>query len=199
MKPKLMALACVVVAFATINMLRTRAASPHPGVILPASAGSFRLISSEMTAAGELVGTYRDGAATILLDVRPQSGGTLHNGAQCMLVEGEHPVKEDDRTIRTADATASFDVALFRSDPGMKLVASTECYAEGCAENPLTFWHGSASQPIIGLTNSFDVVPVSILIDGDRGDGEAALIRKFEAFAAGLRLDGFEPHAARGS
>jgi hypothetical protein len=200
MKPKLVALTFVIVAFATLKALRIHASPEHRNVsLLPLSIGSFRLMSSEMTRAGELVGTYRDGAATILLDVRPQTSGTLHNGAQCMLVVGEHPMKEDDREIRTADGTASFDIALFRSDAGIKLVASTECYAEGCAENPMMgFWHRSGGQPLVRLTNSLSVVPVSILIDGS-GDDEGELVRKFEAFAAGLHLDDFRSYAAQAS
>ena len=197
MKPKLIALAFVIVAFATLNALRSRASARHPdAALLPAWIGSFRLMSNETTSAGELVGTYRDGAATILLDVRPHTSGTLHNGAQCMLVQGEHPVKEDDRAIRTGDGTATFDLALFRSIAGIKLVASTECYAEGCAENPVTLWHASSSQPLVRLTNSLSVVPLSILIDGDN---ETELIRKFEGFAAGLRLGGFRAYAAQAS
>jgi len=199
MKPKLAALAFVIVAFATLHALRGRASQQPQGVVLPPSVGSFRLISSELTTAGELVGTYRDGAATILLDVRPQTSGTLHNGARCMLVVGEHPIKEDDRMIHTADGTASFDIALFRSDAGIKLVASTECYAEGCAENPATFWHASTNRPLVRLTDSLSVVPLSILIDGFGGASEAELIRKFEAFAAGLRLGGFQSYATRAS
>ena len=72
MKSKLVALTFVIVAFGTFHALRGHASRGHPNVsLLPLSIGSFRLMSSEMTRAGELVGTYRDGAATILLDVRP--------------------------------------------------------------------------------------------------------------------------------
>ena len=52
--------------------MHTHAAGEHHyASILPASVGSFRLMSHENTDSGEVVGTYSDGATTILLDVRP--------------------------------------------------------------------------------------------------------------------------------
>lgn len=208
MRLKLLALAIVVLAFAGLDAMHKRTPVAHPGYafssLLPVSIGAFHLLSRENTDAGEVVGTYSDGSSTVLLDVRPDSREFPHNGAECFLITGERPLKEDAEVIRTARGTAVFDIALFGSGADAKLVASTECYADKCAENPLTsFWHAPANQPLIGLARPAFMVPVAILIDrhDQTGKGSEAagpdLIHYFEMFAAGLDLRRFEVIASK--
>jgi hypothetical protein len=209
MRLKLLAFAMVILAFAGLNAIRLHVPVEHhykSSSLLPAAIGTFHLLSHRNTDAGEVVGTYSDGSTTILLDVRPDSREFPHNGAQCFLLAGERPLKEEAQVVRIARGTAVFDIALFGSGADTKLVASTECYADKCAENPLTgFWHAPDSQPVVRIARPTYMVPVAILIDGHAQTGEGAeatgpdLIHYFEEFAAQLDLGRFEALAARSS
>jgi len=201
MRLKLLAFAAAILMFAGLNAMRTHASVEHhyePSALLPPSIATFRLLSHQQTDAGEVVGTYSDGSVTILLDVRPDTREIPHNGAKCLLITGEQPLKEDARPVRTARSTAVFDVALFGSGAGAKLVAATECYADKCAENPVTnFWHAPQDQPLVGLARPTSMVPVAILIDRSKANPGAVtdgsdLIRNFEKFVAGLDLTRYQ-------
>jgi hypothetical protein len=209
MRLKLLALTIVILAFAGLDTIRPHASVEHhytSASLLPAAIGSFHLQGIQNTDAGEVVGTYSDGSTTILLDVRPDSREFPHNGAQCFLIAGERPLREDARVVRIAHGTAVFDIALFGSGADTKLVASTECYADKCAENPLAgFWHAPENQPLVGIASPAYMVPVAILIDRQEQtikgpDGTSPdLVQSFENFAAGLDLGRFEALAARPS
>jgi hypothetical protein len=113
----------------------------------------------------------------------------IHNGIKCYVMKGERLLWEQQRSLNTAGGVpVVFDVALLDSGEGLRLVASTECSADGCAERRLStdhfmvlFWQPASRRA---------VVPVSVMLSGaaDNAAARARMLARLEAVAAQLDL-----------
>ncbi|HET8552120.1 MAG TPA: hypothetical protein VFM97_06575 [Gammaproteobacteria bacterium] len=114
---------------------------------------------------GALFAAGVHGAAPVILDFfRGYPHG--HNGIGCFLNHGETLISEQLRRIETANESALFDVALLRTENQLRLVAATECAADGCAERAVLTWKALWQQGLRALTRSAPdgVVPAAIIL-----------------------------------
>jgi len=197
MNLKLFAFAVLVVSGTAVSGMQQRSWSRQPSaeagavVLLPDSIGERRIVkrwnNPQRSGAIEEGAVYAAGSDTsVQLDFFRNSG-SAHNGVGCYLLEGESLAWERTQTLRMADASAEFDVALLSSNEGLRLVAATECGPLGCTE------HGLWGAAVIGSELRWQgyskveqsVVPVSIMLasplDGeDPAAVEARLMSKLE-------------------
>lgn len=120
-----------------------------------------------------------------------------HNGIACYMGQGEHLRSEQLVNLRTANgAEVVFDLAVLTDGERLRLVAATECTADGCTEERLTH---SAKSPPFGIAVSFKdaqpvrpVIPLSVMVQSADGepDGDAVSGRlDAELRDAVLKLD----------
>lgn len=123
-----------------------------------------------------------------------------HNGAYCYLMQGETLQSDSLRTVKLSTGNAIFDIVTLRTNNHLRLVAATECFAQGCSEKRstsidmpwLTTWHLKA----LASTASPAVVPFSIVIEHADAEGqvgptitEAQLLDELLRTAAKLDLE----------
>jgi hypothetical protein len=167
--------------------------------LLPPALGEFHAVTRWQREASpikplEVGASYRDiEGAEARLDFR--LGARLpHNGVACWLVRGYPLLGEHQRRVRMGNRDPIFHTAFFRDSEGVTLVANTECYADGCAEDPIPESPRFQQQ---SLVNPEPVVPISIevrehAIPASLGASpevlEVRLLDDFTRFAAGIDL-----------
>lgn len=179
MNAKLAALALGVLVFGGLH----RATVPHSTSanqaetvdsfnLLPATIGSATIVrqwnnrqSPQVVEQGALYASNDPTDTPVQMDFfkgRP----TTHNGMICYLFQGEVLLWQHLETIPTAGNPAIFDVGLTRADQQLRLIAATECTAQGCAEQPVPvsdyFWTQWSWKNLTQTRNP--VVPMSIVL-----------------------------------
>jgi len=177
------------------------------GALLPAEVGPYRIASRWRNdpqgwepEEGALY-SRGEGADPVQLDLR-LNPARPHNGVGCYLVSGEMLTSERLRTVRTADTVAAFDVALTSDGDGIRLVAATECFEQGCTETRLFGW--GVVMPQLTLKSLLvpaitrparPLVAVSIMMNRKIANSnmriaQAELFAQFADFASVLNLAG---------
>ena len=182
------------------------------GALLPAEVGPYRIESrwrndphgwepeeGALYSRGEV-------ADPVQLDLR-LNPTRQHNGVGCYLVRGETLTSERLRTVRTADAVAAFDVAFTSDGDGIRLVAATECFVQGCTETRLFGW--GIVMPQLTLKSLLvpavtrparPLVAVSIMLNrkianSNLRTAQSELFAQFAGFASALNLAGVREFA----
>jgi len=116
-----------------------------------------------------------------------------HDSIYCQLVKGENISWRAVKRLKTADSTATFDVALIKHDDGVELLASTNCWSKGCDPAPegTRGFFAPPIRPISWITGSAIPVPLTVSIEADhvRDQQQApeALIARLQSFVGGLQ------------
>lgn len=92
-----------------------------------------------------------------------------HHGIVCYVTRGETLLTENLRSVSTSEGPAVFDVAFLQASGELRLVATTECTAKGCAEelvSPPSLIEQFAAWFRVTATPSRtpNVVPISIVL-----------------------------------
>ena len=208
MKSKLVAMAALIIIAATSEyLLLKRRFRPYSDTIatrfaaelLPPAIGSFRSAQRWRNPLGghrsEIGATYRDAdGAEANLDIK-LGEWEPHNGVNCWLVRGDPMLGQRLSTVETANANALFDLALFRDDAGITLMASTECYSDGCRESLIPASNAGGLRLPPFREPAAAPVAVSIVVrepndlpEKSSPSREDRLLRTFTRFAAQLDL-----------
>jgi hypothetical protein len=184
------------------------------GALLPAEVGPYRIASRWRNdphgwepEEGALYSRGK-GADPVQLDLR-LNPARQHNGVGCYLVSGEMLTSERLRAVRTADTVAAFDVAFTSDGDGIRLVAATECFEEGCTETRLFGW--GIVMPQFTLKSLLvhavtrparPLVAVSIMMNrrianSNMHIAESELFAQFAGFASAISLAGVREFAGR--
>jgi hypothetical protein len=180
---KLVALVLLLMVFAIFEYLFSPRSIARPQAeelaarLLPPAVGSFRSTMRWRNTVSlhtlEIGASYRDGGGVeAMLDIL-LGAEVPHNGIGCWYVRGYPILWQRLRITRVANASAIFDMALFRDNQGIALLANTECYPTGCREN--LFSEGFSLQtPTFSKTTAMPT-PISILVrelDDPAGESE---------------------------
>jgi len=215
MTRKIIVLAVIVAFFLVMSNRANRTAADvfdSAPNLMPAAIGNYRLSDSSridlVTSGLDETGVYSSPSGDqaqlqIMLDRnRP------HNSLGCAMVRGMTLRHHRLQAVRTANSDAVFDIAILESPASIALVASTECWRDGCDET--SFPSHSWILPKLDLKAMFvqyrpaagmGPVPVTIVMDADPSAepgnaGEAGLMARFEKFATTLNLAAVRSFAA---
>jgi len=216
MNAKLATLALGVLVFAGLH----RITAPHTfwtnqaetaGSInlLPAAIGSASIVrqwnnvrSQQVIEQGALYASNDPADTPVQLDFFKGNPDT-HNGVICYLFQGEALLWQHLETVPTAGKPVIFDLGLTRAGQQLRLVAATECTAQGCTEQPVPvndyFW---TQWSLKNLTQPrTPVVPMSIVLTRPIGAGgleatQSQLLTAFYHATAQLDLSPVQQLAA---
>ena len=182
------------------------------GALLPAEVGPYRIASKWRNdphgwepEEGALY-SRGEGANPVQLDLR-LNPTRQHNGIGCYLINGEMLTAESLRTVRTADTVVAFDVAFTIDGGNERLVAATECFAQGCTETRLFGWGIVIPQLTLksllvpAVTRpARPLVAVSIMLNRKVANSnlriaQSELFAQFADFASALNLAGVREFA----
>jgi exosortase J len=184
------------------------------GALLPAEVGPYRIASRWRNDPHgwepEEGALYSRGEGTdpVQLDLR-LNPARQHNGVGCYVVSGEMLTSERLRMVRTVDTVAAFDVAFTSDGDGLRLVAATECFEQGCTETRVFGW--GVVMPQLTLKSLLvpavahparSLVAVSIMMNRKIANSnmriaQSELFAQFAGFASVLNLAGVREFAGR--
>ena len=133
---------------------------------------------ADVVETGAIYAASAFGPAPVLLDFF-RGDDAPHNGIACFLIQGESLTQEQLMRLPTLTGPAVFDVGVIRTPGEIRLVAATECTAQGCNAQTLPFWHGFWRQwtwknlaigPIKG------VVPAAVILTQKTDAGQAPTV-----------------------
>jgi hypothetical protein len=196
--PKIIALAAAITALVFFG---ARVPHPSPEIVpkaevlrlFPSDVGSFRIVSRSDDPGGYEWLTYRnrsDEAVDLVVNYGSQGP---HDSIVCYWTRGQDPSWQRLLALKTADSDSSavFDVAVF-TDTGAtaRLVASTECWADGCKESlyaPGVGWVWPSLNMLVGQVKP--PIPVAITIASAlRTNDHSTLLQALKTFVGMLDL-----------
>lgn len=161
--------------------------------LLPSRSGSFRVASEINDPRGYEWLIYRDRHGTAVDVVVNYSAQAAHNSITCFWARAEYPSWQRLIAIGTAPPgrSAVFDVAIFTGIKATKrLVASTDCRADGCTERldtPGRWIWPSLDSLLIGKASLPIPVAITFLSSLPTND-DGALLQRLKNFVGGLDL-----------
>jgi hypothetical protein len=168
--------------------------------LLPSEVGSFRIVSRDDPGDYEWL-TYRNGSGDTVDVVVSYGLQHPHDSIACFWTRAQDPTWRRLLTLETAnsDSSAVFDVAVFTDTRATaRLVASTECWADGCKESllaPGVGWVWPSLRMLVGKVGS--PIPVAITLVSALGTNDhPALVHALESFVGMLDLSGVYELAA---
>ena len=206
MTGRLAAVWMVVGAFAALHYLCSPVrgstfSGPGAGTaaLLPRQVGDYRMRDTWLTKASgamyEVGGLYSPWNAPknevemfVLLNTP-----TPHDAIYCQLVRGEEISWRHLKQLKTADSTATFDIAIIQNGGGVRLVAATNCWSKGCDQGPSGGWGYFVPRAslISSMTGAESPVPLTVEIGEEdaegRGETMQELMARLERFVSGLQ------------
>jgi hypothetical protein len=161
---------CVSVSFFTVDGGRAATADARAVALLPASLGGRHIRerwSNARPRRSVEEGAVYAGPATlpeVQLDFYRNSP-VRHNGAVCYIVRGETVVWNRLQEVPLRQGTAQVAMLLLRDADGLRIIAATECAADGCAEGDIRELKGQKkhlSVAVHDIHDTWSFVPVSV-------------------------------------